>query len=1183
MSFSKIATGTGTDQGTGEELYSAFTKINGNVDALVSALAAKAAAVHTHTASQITDLSTALETLLAASPVIKTIWLRLDALEAGTGTPPVTQGRVLVANLSETSMSASIPATGTTKTIRMAFVLHQDTSDLEFVFRNGKLNADGTTTGAVPIAGIAVNFKKANGSLQPANFDGNREVSLALGEKRSAIATGSFTKGRYILVVRLRNASAGGGWPGSWAVAPGWNGLGAYEGDALDNDSGDFSAATYLFTPAAILGTPTGNAKKSIAILGDSIATGFQDSDGNADDNSNRGAISKGLSAAGVPTLRITTPGLALYSMTDAAKALISDSLSIAHPDYILDELSVNDLVNDSAARDLAVMKSRKIAHWDWLASLGYTGRVIVTTTTPVTTDNEGTTPESYEAVRVALNNWVRTMPHAAIVGVWDYADQLETARNSGIWKSGYTGDRIHPGTQATADTAPYFTARGADLLAGKTNPDGSSGGGDEVEVPVEVGRGWNPSTLTASIALSGDNNRTFTIQAPSGNVTAQGLYAVASIAAGEKRVFAVSPNGGTIGEDLNFGLGGSTNTFGGYFDAYTPAFSYSFGQAKAAVNGAQALIWQGIETDQSKVAVCVDRSTSGTVKLWVLVKGETYNYGNRGNGYNGADPATGTLPLTLTFDDATPLSLFGGNFWNPTGTSYGLTLLETHADFKDVLPTLPSGFKSLGDTGETTTGTVDPNDPTGGVSQTVILFRGYPAAQQTRSGSITPMRAFDLKYGFNLHNDEVDNGSWQSATIANLNAAGARLVRLPIRHADDVAFAKALIAGVPGLKIAAHFGYNDGTPEAFISALELLGVENIELISQTNEWNARGESGKASLTFEFGKALKTLLRAHSTLSGVPVMSPSETDIGASREIAGLKGYVDGSELHSYSSARPTSGTGWGVGETNDGRTLSYGNLEWLMTYAGKAVSGNDVYFAGETGWSSDNEGENGGTGLDGQVALLDDGVRSRYMVQNVIKHFRRRFKWLTFYSLNDKWNRGDAAAERHFGSFNWTGSGYTPKGEVAPMKRLMDAIKDGAANAASVVPPTVNLSVSGDTSIYTPDGLPWGYGVEDGVETLWLYNAERGTIILAAYIACATASYEKVGGKGPNVWQTYERPAERTLTIGASGNTVSGLRYCAPFEADGWQTDSAKASLASNQVSFTISDEVRLIEFAVA
>lgn len=471
------------------------------------------------------------------------------------------------------------------------------------------------------------------------------------------------------------------------------------------------------------------------------------------------------------------------------------------------------------------------------------------------------------------------------------------------------------------------------------------------------------------------------------------------------------------------------------------------------------------------------------------------------------------------------------------------------------------------------------------------MLFRGYPAAQQPLGGSVTPMRAADLMYGFNIHNDEVDNGDWQTATANNLKAAGARLVRMPVRHSGDVDFAKALIAQVPGLKIAAHIGYNDnrdlGSHEnraaAFVAALELLGVENIALISQTNEWNLKTDGDKRDQTFFFGKALRAALKANATLSGVPLMAPSETEIWPSREIGGINAFVDGSELHSYPGARPPSASGWGGSETNLGRSLAYGNLEWLMTYAGRSLSGNDVYFAGETGYSSDNEGYNGDSDTLGEVAILDDGVRSRYMLQLLVKHFRRKFKWVTYYSLNDKWNRGDVAAERHFGSFHWTGSGYTPKGEVAPLKRLMDAIKDGAGNATTFTPPAFNFTVGGDTSFFNPSGLPWGYGVENGVECLWLYNAERGTVILAAYVACAGSTYEKENGAGPNVWKTYERPPERRITVSPGSGSISGLRYCAPFEAAGWQTGSSKATLASNQVSFAITDEVRLIEFKVA
>lgn len=52
-------------------------------------------------------------------------------------------------------------------------------------------------------------------------------------------------------------------------------------------------------------------------------------------------------------------------------------------------------------------------------------------------------TPESTNAVRVAVNNYIRSRP-APLSGSVEIADVVETVRGSGLWKTGYTTDLIH-------------------------------------------------------------------------------------------------------------------------------------------------------------------------------------------------------------------------------------------------------------------------------------------------------------------------------------------------------------------------------------------------------------------------------------------------------------------------------------------------------------------------------------------------------------------------------------------------------------------------------------------------------------------------------------------------------------------------------------------------------------------
>jgi lysophospholipase L1-like esterase len=75
---------------------------------------------------------------------------------------------------------------------------------------------------------------------------------------------------------------------------------------------------------------------------------------------------------------------------------------------------------------------------------------VFQNTITPSTTSTDSwattgnQTPESSNAVRVQVNDWIRTVP-SPLSGYFEIADLAETARNSGIWKAGYTSDGLHP------------------------------------------------------------------------------------------------------------------------------------------------------------------------------------------------------------------------------------------------------------------------------------------------------------------------------------------------------------------------------------------------------------------------------------------------------------------------------------------------------------------------------------------------------------------------------------------------------------------------------------------------------------------------------------------------------------------------------------------------------------------
>lgn len=652
--------------------------------------------------SQISSISSALSSAIAELNALKN---RVTALEDGSVLPQPS-ARVMVANLADTAKNQTIPATGTTKTFRMAFVLHSDCTDLEFVWDNNKLNADGTNSGLVDIAGIAVSMKPENGALSAVNFGTDREVSLAIGEKKSSVIAGNFPKGRYILNVRLRGASAGGGWPGSLLVGPGWNGLGAFEGDALDNDNASFNVGTYQFTPAAILGT-TNNKVVSVHAFGNSIFGGLEDGDGAADTNSNRGFMSKGMSAAGIPTVRTATVGIELETVIGTnGRAHYDRAVSMNNADIFVFELTTNDFYNKGNSLTLSAVQGRWNNLFDWAVSKGKAGKVIVVTP-PALTSNSNAIKDGFTVMN-QMYSWLLSKPHAAIGGIWDYR-KFTTILETGLWKDiTDTADGIHPSKSGTEKMVVWSTARGNALKAGIL--DESQSGGGTVTEP----QGFNPSTVTNKVTLSGTNNRVMTM---TGEGAGLGGFAKITVKAGERKVFAVRFQ--NIGEDAYVGMtkvGASMGHFADGFDS--PALIVAGYRGQAFVNQTRDMLFQGINLDLTNAVYAVDRTTSGTLKFWFYGNQYGWNMSQRGDSpHSGGNPALGTGGMEVAFSDADEAAIMVGNGYVTAGNSSIATLNESHGDFSDLLPTLPSGFSDLATGTSSGGGKSNASDTSGGVA----------------------------------------------------------------------------------------------------------------------------------------------------------------------------------------------------------------------------------------------------------------------------------------------------------------------------------------------------------------------------------------------------------------------------------------------------------------------------------
>lgn len=1135
---------------------------------------------------------------------------------------PETGAYALVGTLSEFGLTPDNAYTNDTIsannndaiTQSMRYQLFFQTDALRITFTNRTINADGSVSGAIPLSEFGCTIKAPDGTLTNYSFGDAQTVALGVGNSVTGTIYGSFAPGNYVVRAYLKRTNHADIFHGSASVSQTYFGLGAAIGDqrAKVGDINDFLTAP--FAPAVIHGRVQGTVPKSVLLFTDSIGAGYEDNNGSADGNSNRGGMQRGLAAANCPFVKFCIPGMQIDAVgATSLRDQMSIAINTAKPTYVISELIVNDLYlnrgsmngNDNAnvQQWFAEVKSRKIYELDQWVALGMTGKVIVTTCTPCT-EADGSTQMQCEPVRKLYNAWVRSGcdGHAAVAEYFEYADALESARNSGVWKAGYTGDGVHPNSTGHDATVGIFTTLGQRILAGDIGADNN--GGEIVETP----QGWDAATKTANVVVSGTNNRTFTIDGGSGGVAGNGVYSLNSIKAGEKRIVVLRQT--DFAADLYFAFGPAGNTFGGFFDNLGDGyFSYGMGQGRAVVGADttgdgsnEVLKWWGINVDYSKVIIYVDRTTSGIAKFWVKPVDHSYNLADAGSAYPGADPLTGTSPITLNVNDGTPLYLIGGNGWVASGATSGMTVNEAAADFADLVPTLPTGWKSWADSGTTSGGSATSDFPappvaggttvTGGWNTANQLYRGQPNSYQPRTGTITPIRANNVEWGGNIHIDEVDAQSNTNNTIAHLIATGMKVVRMPCAKpsvADAITYAQQLIAGVPGLRIIPHAGYNDGSAQLIVDFVKGIGWQNVAGISQTNEIDNNGDGSYATNAYNYAKNLWALFQADSDLKKTPIFGPSFVwPHSNARYVAGITGWVNGGELHDYTGSRAPTNTGWGSSVTNDNITLQEGSIKFAMTYAGKAISGTDYYLVGETGHSTSNGGDFGGVDDQGNPrwgpnAVLDDGVFAHYIVQSIVAHFARGIRFLNFYSLNDKFNRTDSVYEQNFGMFKSVDAAqqWTPKGSVAPMGRLRAALLDTASDAMTFTPPTLNVSITGDLDTVTyPSGNPYGYGIERAIESVWVYNKSRNAYIGLFYQAATLYSLEKESGNnGVQVPRVYAGPADRSLALSFPGKTISSVRYMNVFNTDGWVTNSPKATVANNAITLLVNADVIALE----
>ena len=280
-----------------------------------------------------------------------------------------------------------------------------------------------------------------NGVLYPLFFSGKRSAIL---EPNAILETdvfnNFFSPGQVFYIRTNVQVITSGKFP----IGAALNGdIGEGYVNGLDyTDSGPIgSTYTYgAYFPLGIKGVG-GSVVKSVGIIGDSISVGNFDPYGH-------GYLIRGLS----PLYGIVNVGnagenaLGFLSPASYSRIKILENVSHAIVNY-----GTNDITGG-----LAFAKTNLQLLWNYLSSMGV--KVYQCTTTPRTTSTDAwatlgnQTSASSESDRKLLNAWIRSIP-APLSGIFEITDIVESARDSGLWKAGYTVDGVHPGTSTIYTT----------------------------------------------------------------------------------------------------------------------------------------------------------------------------------------------------------------------------------------------------------------------------------------------------------------------------------------------------------------------------------------------------------------------------------------------------------------------------------------------------------------------------------------------------------------------------------------------------------------------------------------------------------------------------------------------------------------------------------------------------------
>jgi len=330
-----------------------------------------------------------------------------------------------------------------------------DCTELRFVLPFGWRASSSTTIGEtiMPNGNTAKMALQIGTAYYPITFSGARTATIDAGGRVISDPIGGFWAKGTQLTTRVSLGAISGATVPNAVTANGPGISPAFtqyryskNTDAVDSNATGSSGTADLWTPG-ILGRPSTSTPFVLGGIGDSITWGVGDTP-----NASQGGASSWLTRATnatVPLFRYTVSGQ--WAAAVAGVSYYSMPL-MAGCSHVMVLLGTNDMVNGSnyTALTNALATIYKILRAQGVKPVGVTIPPRTTSTDSwATTANQTASGANYTggatSVRSQVNAWIRAGGGGYLAGFFDFADAVETARDSGIWQAGASVDGIHP------------------------------------------------------------------------------------------------------------------------------------------------------------------------------------------------------------------------------------------------------------------------------------------------------------------------------------------------------------------------------------------------------------------------------------------------------------------------------------------------------------------------------------------------------------------------------------------------------------------------------------------------------------------------------------------------------------------------------------------------------------------